>query len=125
MAVGLFNNTSFRIMEQGLRYTAENAKVISHNISNIDTNGYKTKYLTFAGVLRDKMNPNAKYKKELHLQQRDIIVDDITKGQPDGNNVDYEQQAAMFKSNALRHEAIITQLESEFRMMRAAMKRGG
>jgi len=121
--MGLFNTTSFRIMEQGLRYTSENKKVIAHNIANIDTPGYKTKYLSFSGVLREKMNPHSKFKVELHLKQHDIAVDEITKGQPDGNNVDYEQQAAMLKSNALRQEAILNQIESELKMMKMAMKR--
>jgi flagellar basal-body rod protein FlgB len=121
--MGLFNTTSFRIAEQGLRFTNENAKVISNNISNIDTPNYKSKYLGFAGVLREKMNPNAKFSKELHLRVNDVFVDEITKGQPDGNNVDYEIQASLLKSNALRQEALIIQLESEFRMLRAAMRR--
>jgi len=110
-------------MEQGLRFTSENSKVISHNISNIDTPGYKTKYLTFSGVLRDKMNPNHKYKKELHLKNNEIFADEITKGQPDGNNVDYEIQATMLVRNAMHQEAIINQIESEFRMLRSAMRR--
>ena len=122
--MGLFDSASFRIMEQGLRFTSENKKVISQNIANIDTPDYKSKYLTFSGVLRDKMNTQSKYKKELHLKQSGIMVDENTKGQPDGNNVDYEMQAALLKSNALQQEAIMIQLETEFRMMRAGMKRG-
>ncbi|MCL2633530.1 MAG: flagellar basal body rod protein FlgB [Oscillospiraceae bacterium] len=118
----LFDTTQFRMMEQGLIYTAENKKVISHNITNIDTPGYKSKYLTFSGVLKDKMQTNHKYKKELHLKH-ELHIDEITKGQPDGNNVDYEVQAAMLKSNALRQEAIINQIESEFRMMQSAMRK--
>jgi len=119
---GLFNTTSFRVMEEGLRYINENAKVIAHNISNTDTPGYKTKYLTFSGVLRDKVNQNAKYKKELHLKQS-LIVDENVNGQPDGNNVDVEEQSAMFKSNALRQEAVMNQIEAEFRMMKAALQK--
>ena len=123
MASGLFNSTSFRIAEQGLRYTSENYKVISHNIANIDTPDYKTKYLTFSGILRDKMTPNGKYKKELHLKINDIFSEEETKGQPDGNNVDYEVQAAMLKSNGLRQEALIVQLESEFRMLKSVLRK--
>ena len=122
-SMALFAGTSFRIMEQGLRYTVENNKVISHNIANIDTRGYKSKYLTFSGVLRDKLNTNSKYSQELHLRTNDIIVDEKTNGQPDENNVDYEIQASMLKSNALRQEAIIHQIESELRMLRSALRK--
>ena len=122
--MGMFDTTSFRIMEQGLKYTSENKKVISHNLSNIDTYGYKSKYLNFAGVLREKMNPDSKYNVELHLKNHDIYVDENTKGQPDGNNVDYEVQSALLKSNALRQEAILLQIEAEFEMLRVAMRKG-
>jgi flagellar basal-body rod protein FlgB len=121
--MGLFNSTAFRIMEQGLRFTSENKKVIANNIANIDTPNYKSQYLTFAGVLRDKMNQNARFKKELHLEINDVYVDEITKGQPDGNNVDYEVQAAMLKSNALKQEALIIHLEGSMNSIRTAMKR--
>ncbi|MDR0198033.1 MAG: flagellar basal body rod protein FlgB [Oscillospiraceae bacterium] len=119
---GLFNTTSFRIMEQGLDYINRQKNVVAQNIANIDTPGYKSKYLTFSGVLRDRLSQNARYKKELHLKQH-LFVDEDTKGQPDGNNVDYEVQAAMLKSNALRQEAVINQIDAEFRMMRAAMRK--
>ncbi|MCL2070741.1 MAG: flagellar basal body rod protein FlgB [Oscillospiraceae bacterium] len=121
--MGLFNTTSFRILEQGLNFSAENKKIIAHNIANIDTPGYKSKYLTFSGVLREKMNPNAKFKKELHLRINDVYVDEITNGQPDENNVDYEVQAAMLKSNALWQDAIMTHLEGSMSSMRTAMRR--
>ncbi|MCL1903653.1 MAG: flagellar basal body rod protein FlgB [Oscillospiraceae bacterium] len=121
--MGLFNTTSFRLLEQGLQYTSENKKIIAHNINNIDTPDYKSKYLHFSGVLRDKMNESHKYKKELNLRINDVFVDEITKGQPDGNNVDYEMQAGMLKSNALHQEAIIGHLESELNAIRIAMRK--
>ena len=122
--MGLFNTTSFRILEQGLQYTAENSKVISNNIANIDTPDYKSKFLTFSNVLKEKMDSSkARHKYELHLQINDIIVDEDTKGQPDGNNVDYELQATMLKRNALLQEAIITHLEGSLNSMKTAMRR--
>ena len=121
--MGLFNTTSFRVLEQGLQYTSENKKVIAHNIANIDTPEYKTKYLHFSGVLREKMNTAHKFKKELHVRINDVYVDEITKGQPDGNNVDYEVQAAMFKSNALKQEALIVHLEGQLNALRVAMRK--
>jgi len=121
--MGLFNTTAFRILEQGLHFTAENKKVIAHNIANVDTPDYKSKYLSFSGVLRDKINENHKFKKDLHLRINDIFVDEITKGQPDGNNVDYELQAALLKSNALHQEAIIVHLEGQLNSLRTAMRK--
>jgi flagellar basal-body rod protein FlgB len=113
-------------MEQGLRFTTENTRVIANNISHVDTPGFKTRYLSFSGVLRERMDGNTRHRfqQQLHVRTNDIWVDEDTNGQPDGNNVDYEHQAAMLRVNALRQESIIVQLESEFRMLRTAMGRG-
>jgi len=119
---GLFNTTSFRLMEQGRAFLDQQRKIISHNITNIDTPDYKSKYLTFSGVLREKMQSNHKFQHELHLKTH-FLVDEDTKGQPDGNNVDYELQAALLKQNALWSAAVTNQIESEFNMMRSAMRR--
>ncbi|MCL1881723.1 MAG: flagellar basal body rod protein FlgB [Oscillospiraceae bacterium] len=123
--MGLFNTTHFRVLEQGLQFTSANTRVIANNIANIDTPGFKSRYLTFSGVLRDRMDRNAdhRFQRELHVRTNDVFVDEITSGQPDGNNVDFEFQASLLRQNALRQESLMVQLEAEFRMLRAAMRK--
>ncbi len=122
--MALFDTTGFRLIEQGLDIVNQNKRVISHNLSNIDTPGYKCKYLYFSGVLKDKLNvsEDAKFKKELHLSSY-IYTDKYTFDQPDGNNVDSDTQQALFVKNALLQEALANQLDSEFTIMRSAMSR--
>ncbi|MDR2532482.1 MAG: flagellar basal body rod protein FlgB [Oscillospiraceae bacterium] len=121
---GLFNTTAFRIVEQGINIMAQSNRIISHNISNADTPGYKTKYLYFEGILRDKINTRGteKFQKELHMGTA-MYVDRITKGQPDGNNVDNDNQQALFAKNRLRYDALVNQLNAEFELLRTAMRR--
>ena len=122
--MALFDRTGFRLIEQGIDIVNQTKRVISHNLSNIDTPGYKCKYLSFSGVLKDKLNAseNAKFKKELHLASY-IYSDNSTFDQPDGNNVDSDTQQALFVKNALLQEALINQMDSEFTLMRSAMSR--
>ena len=122
--MALFDTTGFRLIEQGLNYVNENQRVIMNNLSNIDTPGFKCRYLYFSGVLKDKLNvsENAKYKKELHLSSY-LYTDDNTYDQPDGNNVDSDTQQALFVKNGLLQEALINQLNSEFTLLRSAMSR--
>ncbi|MCL2637712.1 MAG: flagellar basal body rod protein FlgB [Oscillospiraceae bacterium] len=121
---GLFNTTAFRVVEQGVSIMAENNRIIAQNIANADTPGYKTKYLYFEGILREKMNMRGteKFKKELHMGTA-MYIDEYTKGQPDGNNVCNDTQQALFAKNKLRYEALINQLNSEFELLRTAMRR--
>jgi flagellar basal-body rod protein FlgB len=122
--MALFNTTAFRIVEQGISVMAESNRVIAQNIANADTPGYKTKYLYFEGILRDKINLRGteRFKKELSLGTA-VYIDNITKGRPDGNNVDNDTQQALFVKNKIRYDALVNQLNAEFEMLRTAMRR--
>ena len=63
--MALFDNTSFRIMEQGLQLLSKQQQVIANNIANQDTPDYHAKYLYFAGVLKEK---------SLSLRQRYMLT---------------------------------------------------
>lgn len=122
--MALFDYTSFRIMEQGLGLLSQQQSIIAQNITNQDTPDYKCKYLYFAGVLKDKLDNSGTKTgaKRLELQSS-IYVDEDTKDQPDGNNVDNDTQQALFVKNAYQYQAVINQLNSEFNMLRTAMTR--
>ncbi len=120
----LFNTTSFRLLEQGINVLNMQQTIIAQNISNQDTPNYKCKYLYFGGVLKDKLDAveNSKYKKQLEIASA-VYVDENTKDQPDGNNVDTDTQNALFAKNGIMYEELINQMNSEFNLMRTAMKR--
>ena len=122
--MALFDYTSFRIMEQGINLLSQQQNIIAQNIANQDTPDYKCKYLYFAGVLKEQMDKEGvpTGKKRLELEST-VYVDENTKAQPDGNNVDSDTQQALFAKNAIQYEAIIKQMNSEFNMMRTAMSR--
>lgn len=122
--MALFDTTGFRLIEQGLNIVNQNRNVIQNNLANVDTPGYKCKYVYFSGVLKDKLNAseNTRFKKELHLSSY-IYEDDATFDQPDGNNVDSDTQQALYVKNALLQEALINQIDSEFTLLRSAMSR--
>ena len=122
--MALFDTTSFRIMEQGIDLLTQQQSIIAQNISNQDTPDYKCKYLYFAGALEEKLDEAGEKtgKKRLELVST-IHVDENTKDQPDGNNVDSDTQQALFVKNAIQYQEIINQMNSEFNMMRTAMRR--
>lgn len=122
--MGLFDSTPFRVMEQGIRLLAQQQNIIGQNISNQDTPDYKCKYLYFAGVLKDELDKSGKAtgKKRVSLEST-VYVDDNTKDQPDGNNVDADTQQALFVKNAYQYQAVINQINAEFNMLRTAMSR--
>ncbi len=122
--MALFDTNSFRIAEQGLKLLSQQQAVIAQNIANQDTPDYKAKYLYFAGVLRDKLDEAGQKTGTKRLELASVIhTDETTADQPDGNNVDADTQEALFAKNAIQYEALINQINSEFTMMRTAMRR--
>ncbi len=122
--MGLFDSASFRVMEQGIKLLSQQQNIIGQNISNQDTPDYKCKYLYFAGVLKDELDKSGKAtgKKRISLEST-VYVDENTKDQPDGNNVDADTQQALFVKNAYQYQAVINQINAEFNMLRTAMSR--
>lgn len=122
--MALFDTNSFRIAEQGLDLLVKQQQIIAQNIANQDTPEYKAKYLYFAGVLKEQMDKQGVSTGKKRLELASVIhTDETTKDQPDGNNVDADTQSALFAKNAIQYEALINQINSEFTMMRTAMRK--
>lgn len=122
--MALFDYTTFRLMEQGIGLLSRQQNIIAHNIANADTPDYKCKYLYFAGVLKEQMDKEGVPTGEKRLElASSVYVDEKTKDQPDGNNVDNDTQQALFVKNAIQYEEVIKQMNAEFNMMRTAMRR--
>ncbi len=79
----IFNSREFKIMEQSADALWQKQKVISHNIANYDTPGYKSQVLTFSEVLK-KVDATESGK----VIDVRVYEESDTSSRPDGNNVD-------------------------------------
>ncbi|HKM32486.1 MAG TPA: flagellar basal body rod protein FlgB [Oscillospiraceae bacterium] len=124
--MALFNTQSFNITKQGLDALWLKQQVISQNIANQNTPDYKQKHVEFSGVLREKLDANGDRigKKRLEIQTT-VIEEDFTNGQPDGNNVDADQQQLELARAQLQYEALINKINGEFSNLRTAMRTSG
>lgn len=85
----LFNDSKTQIMQKGLDALWLKQRVISSNIANYETPGYKTKSVEFQDVLNNAENSlDGK-----HILRTTITEDSNTSIRPDGNNVNIEQQS--------------------------------
>lgn len=118
--MALFDTTAFRILEQGMNVMWMKQQIIQENISNIDTPDYNCKYLTFSGILKDKIRADGSIKKELNLAQG-VVIDYATIDQADHNNVDQVTQMAEYARTAYQIDALINQMDGNFSRMRSAL----
>jgi len=122
--MALFNNTSFRMMEQGLDAVWLKQQVISQNIANNDTPDYKAKTVHFKAVLKDKIKKNSDRDsgQELHLEA-EITVEENTNQIFDGNNVDMEKEQISLADAQIQYDTLSSKLINEFSMIKTALSR--
>lgn len=104
--------------------------LISNNIANVDTPGYKRRDLDFQSLLKAEMGRT----KFDSLDQK-INQLDLTKLSPlsyrdmisysyrlDGNNVDIDTENVELASEQLRYQAVTTGISQEFSRMQTVIK---
>ena len=132
---GLFDPT-ISALNQNLNLRLENQNVISANIANADTPGYKAKAVSFEQAMRDAMETG----ENLHLETGDAehigskgvegvradVYDDPNGIESlDGNTVDRSAEMAKMKENEILYNASIESLRKKLGMLEYGISEGG
>lgn len=134
MINGIFNNMS--ITEKALDASLIRNEVISNNIANVDTPGFKRSSVLFEEILSSSI------KKELHgfrLNNKHLPIgrDRENRMEPkvikdnnklsmriDENNVDVENEMAALAKNNIKYQLLIQNLNSGFRRIKTVINEG-
>lgn len=106
--------------------------VITNNISNIDTPGYKRQDVDFETVLQRELG-NSRYTslnkkvRELNTDLSPLTVSSYTDSSNysyrlDGNNVDENTENAELASEALKYQLLTNAINSDFSRMQTVLK---
>jgi flagellar basal-body rod protein FlgB len=136
--LGLFGFTH-QLLELSMRARGARHEVLSANIANADTPGFRPKDLDFRSVIQTAMDlDDSPVPRE---RQMDVILDgslnwDNVIFEPlndagrhgeerlDGNRVSLDRQLALLNENALSYEANLTLLSRAFAKLRYAISDG-
>ncbi|ASS91565.1 MAG: flagellar basal body rod protein FlgB [Bacillaceae bacterium] len=125
----IFSN-SIANLEQAIRISSLNGKVIANNIANVDTPGYKAKTVNFKNVLDQQIKLDAYRTNPRHLpfvgSESTSIVETRTNSayQHNGNNVDIDQEMAKLAENQIFYNALIDRLNGKFNSLKTVIKGG-
>ena len=123
-------------LERALDVTWKRHEVISHNISNADTPGYKKKKVVFEEELLSALagyGMKGRQTREKHLRIGDGPINEIeakitevdsTKMRVDDNNVDIETEMSNLATNTIKHHALVQKLNGEFSRIRTIINEG-
>lgn len=115
MQMLLFNTVEFKAMQKGLDMLWLKQKVISDNIANAETPGYKAKSVSFANVLSDEYYKSHPEKIE---DLKPVITTDFSSVRPDGNNVDLDTESLELWRTYAQYTYLREKISGQFKNMR-------
>ncbi len=99
-------------MSHYLDLLADRQKLVSANIANVDTPGYRTKDIDF----------NFEFQSLVNGESPHTIEPEGLKTKNDGNNVSVDREMRLLSENALRFNFVSQMLKGEARDLRMAIK---
>lgn len=115
-------------IEKALDVAWKRNDIISENIANVDTPGYKRKDVQFkeyfTSELKNSSISNSKSKLANSENIRVIYDNSNYSYRLDGNNVDPEREMAIMAENTIRYFTLINRLSSQFSKIRTIIKGG-
>jgi flagellar basal-body rod protein FlgB len=115
----------YNLLQKGLDASQARSEATADNMANINTKGYKRKYVTFEESLKKSVDDlELKTDDEKHIKVNseygsvNIKTDDSTSMNEDGNNVDIDNEMVNQSANALMYNALVTQVNNKLSMRR-------
>jgi len=123
------------VHHQALQVRNQRMEVISGNLANANTPGYKARDIDFSQAIKSaqssQTNSNMVKTHEQHMSSGSRMQADIDFRIPtqpdtgDGNNVDVQVERNAFLEAGMRYQAGLTLLDGKFKGMKKALSSGG
>lgn len=126
------DNNNMLLSQKSLDYLWEKQRVISDNIANADTPGYKAKEISFEEELNSKLSkfrnsrsPNASDIKDAILDSKiSIDVSEEESNRLDGNNVNLDVEQIELSRAQLQYQYQVFQINDQFSRIKSSIGRG-
>lgn len=104
--------------------------VLSNNIANVNTPGYKRRDLNFESTLKEELGRCKHESLDEKIRETDVsrlepsVYTDLTNYsyRLDGSNVDIDSEEVEFASEQIRYQGITAALNNEFNRMKSVLK---
>ena len=124
-----FNN-AFGIHDDALLLFERRTQLLSENIANVDTPGYKARDIDFDQVLQNTQSESVKLRTtnngHINLQQQafsdDVQFREVEQSSADGNTVDMQKEKAAFSENSLRYQTTLNFLTRRISGLKTAFR---
>ncbi|MEI7640428.1 MAG: flagellar basal body rod protein FlgB [bacterium] len=141
MIDAIFSGETIKILEKALNASALQQQMLSNNIANVDTPGYKTSEVVFQNKLKDIINKTAdkdflelKVTDKRHISLAgDVSIDTIqpqiitrteTSMRTDENNVDIDMEMAKLSENTVYYSTLAQLTSMKLSGLKNVIKEG-
>lgn len=126
----MFTGQNYGVLKNALDASSMRQEMISTNISNVNTPGYKAKRVDFEDTLRRVRDGSTmKSTHANHFGVSDVtgVTPEIkaqtgTRVNEDGNNVAIDTEMAELSANAIYYQALSTQMNNYYNSIRSVMR---
>lgn len=118
----MFNLTGMSVMQKSLDALWLKQRIVSNNIANIDTPGYKSRDIKFEEFLKDAA-PGSILKDE-DVPEARIVTRNDTSLREDGNNVDIDKESLELYRVQIQYEYMVRKLSNEFSNIKTVLMEG-
>lgn len=120
-----FSVSNSELLTKLLSASELRGKVISGNIANANTPGYKRKVVEFEDLLNSAIkSPAGAEGSSLESVRPFVREDRLTPARPDGNNVSLELEMNSMRENRLLYETYASILQGHFNLLDTAIRDG-
>lgn len=117
----VFNSPDLMIAQKSLDALWLRQKVISNNLANSDTPGYKCQSVAFENILEKALKSTGT---DLSSLKPKVMENDSTQMREDGNNVDREEQNIELARTQIQYEVMVRLISDDLSRMRYAISGG-
>ncbi|MEW6482733.1 MAG: flagellar basal body rod protein FlgB [bacterium] len=131
MFIDSLSAKTIELAKKGLDSATLRHNVISNNIANVNTPGFKRQSVVFEDALKKnklsakRLNPkHIPFSYEKNENSSRIITENDTIYRNDGNNVDIDKEMEDLVKNAIYYNAIATRLAKKFSLLKLVAQGG-
>jgi len=123
MEIDMFEVNLSGVMEKSLDALWLKQNVISNNIANVDTPGYKSQEVKFENLLSEAVS-NSGDISNLEVPNAVIIKNEDTSVRVDGNNVDIDTENLELYRTQIQYEYMVQKLSDQYSNIKIAIMEG-
>lgn len=126
----MFTGSNYKVLNEALNASSMRQQMVSSNISNVNTPGYKAKRVDFEDTLKRVMDGSgmtSTHTKHFGASDVSSVTPEIKEQtgnriNEDGNNVAIDTEMAELSANTIYYQALSTQMNNYYSNIRSVLR---